>query len=105
MPTIRKLRKAPPLPTNPNASLNELKTFRCLLADRFYDYDFHHVYESVFFDRVELIMKTVDFDCGKIKDEHFLKEIRDLGNYIVDTRSTEVRLFIIFFDMILKFLG
>jgi hypothetical protein len=96
--TIRKIRRAPAMPEDPVKRLEEIKKFRELLADQFYDYEIYDVYDSVFMDRVQTIMESVgDFEGQE--------ELVKLGKQIVDTKSTSVKLFIQFFGMILKFMG
>jgi hypothetical protein len=91
----RKIRHAPPMPIEPNERLKEIKTFRRLLVDDFYDYNYRNVYESVFHSRVDTILNIVPKDGENITDKQ--RNIYRIGNEIKDTNSTEVKMFIAFF--------
>jgi hypothetical protein len=94
MASTRKICKAPSLPENPIDRLDEIKRFRNVLSDSFYDYGIYNVYDSVFFDRIQVIMQYVNLE------DH--EKIRELGSHIVETNSTDVKLFIKFFSLILE---
>jgi len=95
-PRRRKRIKGPPLPDDPAERTEQLREFMHDLAE-LYDYDHYDVYDSVFFARVCDTMKDTVFDENT-------ESIRVIGQKILDTRSTSVKLFIAFFKAILGYL-
>jgi hypothetical protein len=95
--TTRKRILPPALPSS-ESRLDELRGFIALLADRFIDYDYYDVYDSVFRQRVDEILDTVKFDANS----HYIEEF---GEYIRATNSTKVRDFMKFFKMIVQYFG
>jgi len=97
--TIRRRKRiaGPALPEDPMKRREQLRAFMRDLAD-LHDCDHHDVYDSVFFTRVDEIMKDTVFDDAATHT------IRDLGRKILDTRSTSVKLYIAFFNAILVYL-
>ena len=87
----------PPLPP-PEKRLAELKIFTEILADTFIDYDHLDVYDSIFRQRVDEIIDTIEFEEGCYHIEEF-------GEYIRATNSTKTRDFLKFFMMILEYFG
>ena len=83
----------PTLPTS-ESRLDELRGFVALLADRFIDYDYYDVYDSVFRQRVDEIVDTIKFDADS-------QHIEEFGEYIRATKSTKARDFMKFFQMII----
>jgi hypothetical protein len=109
----RKLRPAPEMPEDPIERLNEVVRFRKLLADKFYDYDYRDVYESVFRNRVDVLLENINFDPEKMSEEEkqgltekqkvLSMKIFKIGKEIQETDSTEVKLYILFFKTIEEF--
>lgn len=94
MPTTPRKRILPPPLPAPESRLDELAAFVRLLADRFIDYDYYDVYNSVFRQRVDEIIDTVKFDSES-------RHIHEFGVYIQATNSTKSRDFMKFFKLIL----
>lgn len=92
----RKRIAGPPLPDTGEERIEQVRKFTRNLAD-LYDYEHTDVYESVFFERVGDIMLDTVFDENT-------SSIRDMGQHILDTRSTSVKLYIAFFNGILVYL-
>ena len=86
-------------PALPDTGAERIKQVRKFMRDltELYDNDHCDVYDSVFFARVGDIMVDTVFDDKT-------SSIRDLGQQILDTRSTSVKLFIAFFKAILGYL-
>jgi hypothetical protein len=99
MTTRRRRRRvaAPPLPEDPAQRIEQVRKFMNDLTE-LYDCDHRNVYDSVFFTRVGDIMQDTVFEDA---NTHV---IRDLGQKILDTRSTCVKLYIAFFGAILAYL-
>ena len=91
--TTRKRILPPALPSS-ESRLDELRGFVALLADRFIDYDYYDVYDSVFRQRVDEIVDTIKFDADS-------QHIEEFGEYIRATKSTKARDFMKFFQMII----
>ena len=68
----------------------EVIKFRKLLADRFYDYGYYNVYDSVFRKRVD----------KWLKNEKLKEDTRELGRHIQQTNATEVKTYIAFFKLV-----
>ena len=94
--TRRKRIAGPPLPDTGVERTEQVRKFMHDLAE-LYDHDHYHVYDSIFFTRVGDIMVDTVFDENTAS-------IRDLGQQILDTRSTSVKLYIAFFKAILGYL-
>lgn len=113
MKMTRKVQSAPPFPDDPVERLEEIKKFRVLLVDRFHDYDYHDVYDSVFRSRVDLIMKSVKLNVDDMDEEEkqslsdkqksLSVKIYKFGRAIQINNSTKVKDFIQFFMMIEEF--
>lgn len=91
--TTRK-RILPPAPPSSESRLDELCGFVALLADRFIDYDYYDVYDSVFRQRVDEIVDTIKFDADS-------QHIEEFGEYIRASNTTKARDFMKFFQMII----
>jgi len=99
MPEMTRRRKriaGPPLPETGEERTEQVRKFMHDLAE-LYDSEHYDVYDSVFFVRVGDIMVDTVFDAKTAS-------IRDLGQQILDTRSTSVKLYIAFFTAILRYL-
>jgi hypothetical protein len=99
MPEMTRRRKqiaGPALPETGEERTDQVRKFMHDLAE-LYDYGHYDVYDSVFFTRVGDIMVDTVFDENTAS-------IRDLGQQILDTRSTSVKLYIAFFKAILGYL-
>jgi len=95
----RKRARAPPMPDDPTKRFEEAELMLTDLVD-LYDYDYHDVYDSVFFLRVSQYMDGMTF-----KDDDAAGLImRDTGREILETRSTSVKLFIRFFKSIVDYI-
>ena len=111
----RKLRNPPPMPEDPIERLEEVKSFRRLLANDFYDYGYTDVYDSVFHSRVHTFLEHVNFHPDDMSPEEraqFTPEqiqlsmkIYLLGTEIQETNSTSVLMFIQFFGAIMDFMN
>jgi hypothetical protein len=98
-PAKRKRRKriaGPPLPDTGDERTEQVRKFMNDLSE-LYDCEHYDVYDSVFFTRVGDIMVDTVFD-------ETTSSIRDLGQQILNTRSTSTKLFISFFKAILGYL-
>lgn len=98
-PAKRKRRKriaGPPLPEDPAERIEQIHKFMNDLSE-LYDCEHYDVYDSVFFTRVGEIMVDTVFD-------ETTSSIRDLGEEILKTHSTSVKLYIAFFKAILGYL-
>lgn len=95
-PRRRKRIAGPPLPEDPAERIEQVRKFMNDLTD-LYDCDHTDVYDSVFFTRVGDIMVDTVFDEST-------SSIRDMGQHILDTRATSVKLYIAFFQAILGYL-
>ena len=96
MMTRRKRIAGPVLPETGEERTEQVRKFMHDLAE-LYDHDHYDVYDSVFFVRVGDIMVDTVFDANTAS-------IRDLGQQILDTRSTSVKLYIAFFKASLGYL-
>jgi NDP-sugar pyrophosphorylase family protein len=94
MTSTPRKRIMPPALPSAESRLDELAAFVALLSDRFIDYDYYDVYDSVFRKRVDEIIDTVKFDSDS-------QHIHEFGVYIQATNSTKARDFMKFFQMII----
>ena len=81
----------PPFP-GPELFLDEMKRFMYLLADRFIDYEYYDVYNSVFYSRVVTFIENMTYD----KDSEHIKEA---AYQIYNSKTTNARDYLKFFKM------
>lgn len=99
----RKIQLPPLLSEIPSERLVEVSVFRKLLVDKFYDYGYLDVYDSVFRQRVDSFLTYIKFEedeCLTKKQNDLCKLILKIGKEIQETNSSEVKLYIKFFRCI-----